>query len=392
MNAWSSLGVLFLLVGTSAASAQQRVLPPGLPPLGAKPARTVLDADEDGRTLEVKFVHGTPVRLEFGRFASSDDEVLGIDRWLEELGATREPVFAQSPEHLDALRRAGEARSGRRLHDPNLFFRVRCPLPGQAARVCDGLNRRAVVELAYPLGRVEDPSVCVVAAPQGGTPDYESRQGYRGPAPLGIDADYGNTFSGGLGTGTLLADVETGWTDDHEDIAHKTLDAFVGLSGAPYPWDHGTAVMGELVGLDDHHGVRGLVPDADVALSTHQGNVENIPTAVVNAIDAAGPGDFVILEVQCFGGPPGPFPCEYVDSIFAAVDLATANGIHVVAAAGNGGQNLDASAYSGRFNRALRDSGAILVGASDGSSLNRASFSNFGSRLDVHGWWPRPAG
>ena len=35
---------------------------------------------------------------------------------------------------------------------------------------------------------------------------------------------------------------------------------------------------------------------------------------------------------------------------------------------------------------AMAQTSAVMVGASNGSSLDIASFSNFGSRLDAHGW------
>lgn len=379
------IGVALCLLPWAALTAAQGLARPvPLAPLGAKPGHTVLGPDEDCRLLEVKFEHSSGVRLRAGHLRSVDPEVERLDRWLDSIGAVRKRVFEQSEELLDELRMAGEARAGRPLHDLNLFFRIECAADGDTARVCDVLNASSAVELAYPLGRVEDPVVRL--APAAPAPDFVDVQGYRRAAPLGIDADYGNTFSGGIGTGTLLADVETGWTDDHEDIAHKALGAYIGLVGAPYPENHGTAVLGELIGADDGRGVRGLVPDADVALSSHLGSQANVPTAIVHAIAAASPGDFVILEVQCNGSPPGPFPCEYFASTFVAVDMATANGIHVVAAAGNGNNNLDSIAYQGLFKRTIRDSGAILVGASNGSSLDKASFSNFGSRLDAHGW------
>ncbi|MEM8710174.1 MAG: S8 family serine peptidase, partial [Planctomycetota bacterium] len=99
-----------------------------------------------------------------------------------------------------------------------------------------------------------------------------------------------------------------------------------------------------------------------------------------------GVGDAVVIEIQCSGAAPGPYPCEYVPSVYAVVENATAAGIHVFAAAGNGSRNLDSSVYGGLFDRNVRDSGSVMVGASNGSSLNTASFSNFGSRVDAHGW------
>jgi hypothetical protein len=72
--------------------------------------------------------------------------------------------------------------------------------------------------------------------------------------------------------------------------------------------------------------------------------------------------------------------------VFDAVRNATLAGIHVVAAAGNGNQNLDNPVYGGLFDRNFRDSGAVICGATDAGQLVRASFSNHGSIVDANGW------
>jgi hypothetical protein len=48
--------------------------------------------------------------------------------------------------------------------------------------------------------------------------------------------------------------------------------------------------------------------------------------------------------------------------------------------------NLDDPFYRGRFDRSVRDSGAILVGAGDPTTRSPACFTNHGSRLDIQGW------
>jgi hypothetical protein len=372
---------LALLVAPLSAQTGERA------PLGDKPVTTVVSVLNHPTTMEVKFVHDSGVRLVDGHFSSSVDEVQAIDLLLDSIGATRERIFQQDDAWLTAWRASGEQHSGTALHDLTLFYRIVLPHQDMIAETCDALNAFAVVEIAYPLPTVSDPTLPMVAFKNPlGTPDFEANQGYRRAAPLGIDADFGQTFSGGQGIGTTIADVETGWTDDHEDVAHAAQDNFVGLCCAPYPWDHGTAVLGELIGEDQGEGVKGIVFNADVLLSTHQGSGANISTAIANGAAAVGVGDFLVIEVQCSGGPPAPYPCEYVASTFATVQTATANGTHVTAAAGNGNNNLDQAAYGGLFDRNVRDSGAIMVGASDGSSLNKASFSNYGTRLDAHGW------
>lgn len=366
-----------------AFALQATAEPAPLAPIGGKPEVTVLSADHDPRVLEVKFRHGSGVRLRGGHFVAGADPLTALNAFLDDRDALRERVFAQSENWLAAWRASGEARSGQALHDLNLFFRITLPEDGSSAGVINWLNTLDLVEIAYPIGRVSDSTapVTFIAAP-----DFQNQQGYRQAAPLGVDADYGNTFSGGRGENHLIADVETGWTDDHEDIAHAAQGNYVGLPPAYYPWDHGTAVLGELVGENNQSGVLGLAHEADVVMSTHQGSASNIPTAVTYAAAACSAGDVVVLEAQCSGGPPGPYPCEYVASTFAAVQIATANGIHVFAAGGNGNVDLDQPAFGGAFDRNVRDSGSVIVGASDGSSLNKANFSNYGSRLDAHGW------
>jgi hypothetical protein len=61
----------------------------------------------------------------------------------------------------------------------------------------------------------------------------------------------------------------------------------------------------------------------------------------------------------------------------------------VVEAAGNGNVNLDQAACGTTFNRNVRDSGAIIVGAGGppvSQDRQRLSFSSYGSRVDVQGW------
>jgi serine protease len=420
LSLFPTLALLAGLFAGTAPAAQSSSA--GLAPLGEKPSQTIVHEHHQGQQLVLKFAHDSGVRLRDGEFVAALElpALAQINQQLQSLGANIRPLIERPEAELDAWRAEGEARSGQTLHDLNLFFLVELPDADQLGATCDACNRFDLVELAYPVGTLSDPvapsgtelpeltstlsmtgglprlpsatigllsrAVWQPNAPQLPAPDYEANQGYRRAAPLGIDADYGQFFSGSRGEGTTIADVETGWTHDHEDIRHKSFNQFIGLAGAPYPWDHGTAVLGELVGEDNASGVKGSVHQASVLMSSHLGSVANIPTAIANAAAAVGPGDVVVLEVQCYSSAPSPHPCEYDAAIFATVQTATAAGTHVFAAAGNGGNNLDSGAYGGLFDRNVRDSGAVMCGASDGSSLNTASFSNYGTRLDVHGW------
>ena len=91
-------------------------------------------------------------------------------------------------------------------------------------------------------------------------------------------------------------------------------------------------------------------------------------------------------------GQFGFIAIEWWSADFAAVQYATAKGIIVIAAAGNGSQNLDDAVYQGRFDRTQRDSGALLVGAGAppsgnfGPDRSRLGFSNYGQIIDAQGW------
>ncbi|MFG0317639.1 MAG: S8 family serine peptidase [Planctomycetota bacterium JB042] len=365
--------------------------PPGEPdPLRPKPERAVVDPMRSTSIVEVKFVEGSEVRLRAGRFVGATPDVEKVNLLLDGLSASARRTFMQSEEWLAKWRRDGERRSGKRLHDLNLFFCLDVP-EGEAAPVCDVLNLLPAVEIATPAAVPSDPSVPVAALaclPALAAPDFSALQTYRDPAPIGVDATFAHTFSNGRGGGLTILDCETGWTDDHEDLIGKAKDQFVGYVPAPYPWSHGTAVLGELVAEENGFGMTGLCVDADVKMSTHSptNGPTNIPGSIMNAAAAAQTGDVVVVEIQCYGGPSGPYPCEYDPTTFATVQAATANGVHVIAAAGNGDNDLDHPSYGGAFNLAVRDSGAIIVGASNGASLDKASFSNHGSRLTSSGW------
>ncbi len=380
---WTRLGALGLWLLAPLAAQDLPTPRAGLAPLGAKPTETFVHTGSDQRAALIRFVDGSAVSIHQGKLESPFGEAQAAIAMLEQMGASVRPLLSQPPGFLHRWRKRAERDSGMPLHDLTLFYILHFPQTQELGQQCDALNRLPAVGLCWPAGAVSDP---IAAASPPPSPDLSPRQWYRSPAPLGVDAEFGNTYSGGLGTGFTIADVETGWTDDHEDIAHKAMGNYIGLGGAPYPWDHGTAVLGELVGEHQSQGVRGIVYDADVLLSTHQGFAFNVPAAIVNAAAALVSGDALLLEVQCQDAPIGPHPCEWDDAIFATVQLATASGIHVFAAGGNGGLDLDDPAFAGRFDRTQRDSGAIIVGASSGPALQAASFSNFGSRVDLHGW------
>ena len=243
------------------------------------------------------------------------------------------------------------------------------------------------VDLAYREQSASDP----VVNPADDT--YAAQQNYLDAAPIGIDARWVWT-QGGDGAGMHFIDLERGWFLRHEDLPKPKL-IFNSNLNANFARDHGTAVLGEIAGVDNDRGIVGIAPGlASVRVVSHfkaaGGTDGHVADAIIAAVAAWPAPHALLLEVQR-GSPP--LPTETDDADFDAIRLAVANGIIVIEAGGNGGNDLDNwtdSAGHKRMNRhrrKFRDSGAILVGAASASTPHdRLPESNFGSRLDCYGW------
>jgi subtilisin family serine protease len=227
------------------------------------------------------------------------------------------------------------------------------------------------------------------------TPSYDELQGYVGPAPYGIDAPFA-WDAGYRGGNVWFADVEGGWNAAHEDLPGERITHVGGRPMKDRSWSqHGTAVLGEVVGRDNGKGVTGLAPDvARVFTSSIDG--ETVADAIDNAAEHLRGGDVLLIELQGTGPRGRYLPVEYWDDVYAAIRAATDRGVVVIEAAGNGGEDLDRATYRGKLSRSGRDSGAIVVGAGAPPRRGfvdraRLDFSNYGSRVDVQGWGRRVA-
>ena len=229
------------------------------------------------------------------------------------------------------------------------------------------------------------------AAPDRFSGLFEGLQGYLGDAPVGVSALSMRDVPGQRGFGVTVMDIEGAWVWDHEDLPDPLFE--LGTQVITQAWrDHGTAVMGEIRGGENLYGVTGIVPECRVAASS----IDGIGTAaaLAAALDHLEAGDVVLIELHApgplsgGGGDPqyGYLPMEYWLDVFDTIRLATSRGIIVCEAAGNGFQNLDNPLYLGFFDRQVRDSGAIMIGATEGSDLHSADFSNHGTRVDLNGW------
>ncbi|MCR9248411.1 MAG: S8 family serine peptidase [bacterium] len=342
--------------------------------------------NEDPTNLVLKFVEGSGVRLRGGEFISAAGAPLpGVAAALGD-GADLERLFQRTEAELDRERAALMARLVGRDVDPpadlNLYFRVRSTVPAAGIARWRALAALPLVETVFcdtPPGYDADPTDIPPT-----TPDYSSQQGYWGAHPTGIDIVHSRVIPGGRGEPLQILDIETALRLDHEDIPEAIAANVIGPN--PQSTYHGMAVAGEMVADKNGYGVTGGVYKARFKFHSHQSQnwASSVNVAATNSVA----GDIIVLEVQlpCPVTGVSVCPMEGRQDVFDAVRNATLAGIHVIAAAGNGSRNLDSASYAGLFDRNVRDSGAVICGATNGSQLARASFSNFGTIVDANGW------
>jgi hypothetical protein len=309
-------------------------------------------------------------------------------------------LFSLPEQKLNELRFKERSRLGKPLPDLNLWVELTLRSGTDAAAFLAEMKQVSNVEIAAPAPLPQPPPWI--------PPDFTRKQGYLDPAPGGIEARFSWTIPGGNGHGVTIYDVEYNWLHTHDDLSRASGVALLlnpgdsnhppGFDKCPAPCDginreHGTAVLGAMVGDHDTRGVTGISWGAKIGLAP--ANTLNLgynpANAILLAVANGSVGDVILLEQQypvCgllnFG------PIEALPSVFDAIQTAVAQGFVVIEAAGNGGVNLDQAACSGVFDRTLQDSGAIIVGAgqqlSSGMDRQREGFSSFGSRIDLQGW------
>jgi subtilisin family serine protease len=240
-------------------------------------------------------------------------------------------------------------------------------------------------------------------------PNYQPNQGYQNPTPAGTGCETTWTWPGGRGQNVQVCDIEYSFNASHNDLPAVTIAGPVGVD--PFnDNNHGTAVMGILVGRDNGWGVTGGAHEAGAkfAYCNFATIGYSVSTGLINAAAALQPGDVILIEQQSWGpnSPPlfqgGFVPSEWDVFTYDATVQAVGAGVIVVATAGNGNENLDApimnSGNGGHWPfLENNNSGAIMVGAGAAASgfgnsdtpRSRQWYSNYGSRLDVQGWGER---
>lgn len=224
---------------------------------------------------------------------------------------------------------------------------------------------------------------------QSSTPDFSDKQGYIKDTINGIYAEYAWNL-GVFGEEVTFRDVEGAWDFQHEDLDN----IFVGLESKSIEWiDHGTNTIGVLMAQHNGFGINGATPNAKMyTYSVYNDSGSNSDPGrilgVAKAIEDANIGDIIILELQDRGFQQNEYPdygpADVKMPIWDLVKAATSDSILVVAASGNGKQNLDGSAYQGYRDRG--DNGSILVGGGKPEDLSANSSTGYGELVRLQGW------
>ncbi|MFI8932061.1 S8 family peptidase [Streptomyces sp. NPDC053474] len=361
---------------------------------------------------------------EHGVRSATGADLSALNMFLSDEQLTLEPLFG-SEDRLQAAA-AGTLDD---VPDLTLFYRVR----GSEDRAPELRARIAAlpgIDTAYVKPGAVPATLGAIGRQGGGsepdegrrrkegapvTPDFTGRQGYLRPAPEGVDAQWAWQRLGGGGDGVTVIDIEGAWQLSHEDLSARLAGVVIGTPVQDLSWrNHGTAVIGVLGGDRSPFGITGIVPDAVTAAASF------LPSGTAATIHAAAdrlaPGDVILIELH----RPGPrfdfedrddqrgyIAVEWWPDDYAAVRYATAKGIVVVGAAGNGAESLDDARYERRpdefpswwrnpFNPSNPSSDAVLVGAGapppgthgrdHGPDRSRLAFSNYGARVDAQGW------
>lgn len=347
----------------------------------------------DPTVIQVRFKSGAErvdardgrLILPRGLVAARNDELLQRDGWRLAHHVARE--------ELDRQRAHAEAYWGRALPDLSQEFRLTLR-PGETVEdVLTRLNTLGVLEyaLALPLPAVEP-------LPD----DYAPLQRYLGGPTEGINAASVWSWPGGTGAGIRICDIEYDWVRTHADLPAITI-----LGPNPIDpdgvSDHGTAVLGAMLAVNNGWGVTGACYGASGRFAgSNTAAGYNVGAAITVATAGLRPGDVMLIEQQTFTTDLVLVPAEWLRPTYDAIVQAVGNGICVVEAAGNGDADLDSASFRTGNNGhwpflAANDSGALLVGAGSapptagGSAPDRTrlAFSNYGSTVDLHGWGER---
>ncbi len=337
--------------------------------------------------------------------ADAPDEAL--QRVIDEHGLSFATSQNAAEEDIDNLEARALANTGTLPADlaGTLLVRSAKSDPAGVMAAAQALQALSSVEFVTLSSRDEPPPPPIVYDIAPTTEPLDFHQTYRGS--LGININWAWAKFGAKGQGVRVTDCEYNFQQLHEDMrglvsVQPGVTSFFFFANKPTDDNHGTASLGVLKAAENEYGMTGTVPGADAhfyadAMTNSSGLRQTRSATITAAAAASKAGDVLLLEMQTLGNyhtVPGISsgweygPAELDQNVYTAVKTATAANIIVVAAAGNGAQDLDSTNYAEYMARP--PSGSIIVGAgaSAATSYSRSIlyFSTYGARVNVQGW------
>lgn len=295
---------------------------------------------------------------------------------------TIQPTFSRDREEMRLRQRRVRRRTPQRIPDATTFYTLHISEYTAATNLLSQLRDMPEIEIAYaePLPQ-----------PPPSTPDLTEHQHYLGSRDqstrIGYDVTYAWKYPGTDGAHVRVIDIEYAWTLDHQDLRLPPSTLVWGQMYTGWGYDHGTASLGCIMARATGFGMKGIAYNTDVrVISPVQQGIYRLADAIDHAVLHTQPGDVILLEQQASDGDRF-VPVEFHPAVYTAIATAAADNRLVIVPAANGSANLDdTNRYGQIFQRSYRDSGAIYVGAGTARHAERASFSGYGSRVDIQGW------
>lgn len=348
-------------------------------------SENLLGAENEKFRLIVKFRHEVVLDVHDGKLFTAPEKSLTE----QEKAITGKYAFRQVMQYSEEEKtqmRKGLNLSPRGRNSFNIYdFRGMAYLMGSEEKTYIELEAIAGEFNQLPIVEYTVIEPVIPPPPPSTTPEFSHLQDYRqanvGNNVIGLDIDYAWSI-GITGEGVGIADIEWGFDYDHEDLQGENYIELLPTTNHDYD-DHGTAVAGVMIARDNGFGMTGMVHGADVFYGISEityGRVYGIALGIENLNE----GDVFLYEMQTGGQGGNYVPADFNMAVWDVTLAASNAGIIVVAAAGNGNQNLDNPFYN-EYN-ARGDNGSIIVGAGTRVGRNRASFSTYGSRINLQGW------
>ena len=287
-------------------------------------------------------------------------------------------TFEEGVYTTPASQQALASRFGGQVELPLAFMNaVALSLPNEA-------SANSLAHLQGVASVDEDVEMSLVKKPEGTPGGGNGGGGDSDPVPpeeidWGVDLIEANlAWDTQTGSGIKVAILDTGIDADHPDLVDNVMPG-ISFVGGREKWNndangHGSHVAGTIASVDNELGYVGVAPQADlyavqVLNRRGSGNLSGLVSGLNWAVNE---GVDVISMSLSF---PTGNTIDGLTGLQAALDAAETAGIVVVAAAGNSGE--EEVPYPAQYPTVL------AIGATANTNDNLASYSNWGSRVDI---------